>query len=59
MFLVNNDEMNLRVVSFKSNPWLHSDDKDNDRDSNIYKMDLFMFSSCIDSIVPGLIDNMG
>ena len=42
----------LRLVSYKSNPWLKfDDDRKYKKDSNIYKHDLFMFSGSL-SIVP-------
>ena len=69
MFIVNNSENNLRLMSFKSNPWLNLDsdsqeDKTLNRDerskhvSDISKKDLFMFTSCIESIVPGLVNKL-
>ena len=69
MFIVNKGEENLGVMSFKTNPWLNLDSKIQEgktlnRDerpkhvSDISKKDLYLFDSCIDSIVPGLVDKL-
>ena len=44
MFLVRVKD-SLRLVSFKTNPWLkYDDDTEIEQGSNIFKHDLFMFS---------------
>ena len=52
MFLVRIEGHKLRLMSFKSNPWLNYD-SESENESDIRKKDLFMFKSCIE-VVPDL-----
>ena len=40
----------LRLMSFKCNPWLNWDDPENEHNSDIHKNDLFIFSGLIDGV---------
>ena len=52
MFLVREKDEMLRLMSYKSNPWLNFDHPEVEHDSNISMQDLFMFSGMLE-LEPG------
>ena len=47
MFLVSR-KGKVRLMSFKSNPWMQHDDLPNDADPDIYKSSIFIFSGSLE-----------